>query len=339
MTAPWSDRRVIHVEVNLKGSHMEYIPGDSIGVQPENSPSVVESVVKRIGVSTTQVFRVTTSEDNMQQEALPHLKCPCSVQHALAFGCDLTSPPRKLLLRYLAESCSEASDKAKMLFLCSRTGKDTYKSCILDAQLSLPDILDYFPSCQPSLEFLLDLLPSLAPRMYSATSCIGVHPEKAQFAFTVAKITTPKNHREGVATGWMNRILDPMLSSSGPGPKLPIFIKSGGAFRAPEDLSKPWILIGPGTGVAPFRGFLEERKLKLMVRTVVNSFAFFRCCLLCDNAVEFLSLTGVFTSIGGDGCRSIQAQWGSAGYFLDAERAMRTFCTRMICRSLWQMGH
>lgn len=297
MTASWSDRRVIHVEVDLKDSGMEYIPGDSIGVLPENSAVMVDNLIERVGVSSTQVFRLTAAENSNQQEPLPHLNCPCSVQHALTFGCDLASPPRKLLLRYLAESCSEASDKAKLLFLCSRSGKDIYKACVLEAQLSLIDILDCFPSCRPSLEFLLDLLPPLAPRMYSAASCISAHSQKVQFAFTLAKITTPKTHREGVATGWMNKILHPMLSSSGPSPKLPIFVKSGGAFRAPDDLSRPWVLIGPGTGVAPFKGFLEERKAKLMVSKDKYSFPFFGCLILCAAAMKLSECDGMHTEL------------------------------------------
>ncbi|GMH32828.1 hypothetical protein BSKO_00662 [Bryopsis sp. KO-2023] len=264
MTADWSDRRVIHVEVDLEGSNIQYSPGDSLGVVAQNSEASVRSLLERLSVPGDQVFGVKASQDESTQELLPHLHCPCTVRHALMHGCDLTSIPRKTLLRYLAEQCSDQCDKSKLLYLCSRSGKDAYKSYVLDAQPSLLDILSSFPSCKPSLAGLLDLLPPLPPRMYSVTTSQDAHPNKAQFAFTLAKFTTPYGAREGVATSWMDKILTPVLEGTESGQvKLPVFSRSGGAFGAPEDLSKPWIMIGPGTGVAPFRGFLETRRLKL----------------------------------------------------------------------------
>lgn len=267
MTAPWSDRRVLHVELDITGSGLEYHPGDSIGVLPENSKEMVDSLARRLSVSPDAVVSAAPTDGGSDQAVLAHIDFPCTVGHALTQRCDITSSPRKLLLRYLAEACTDAEEKNKMLYLCSRLGKDAYRTCILEGQLSLLDVLSYFPSCQPSLDYLLDLLPPLAPRHYSVTSCMDAHPGKVQFAFTLAKIKNATGTREGVATGWMNNLLRPFLEGNGDASlQLPIFVKSGGAFRIPERLDEPWILVGPGTGVAPFRGFLESRQACIQVR-------------------------------------------------------------------------
>lgn len=264
MTAGWSDRRVIHVELDIEDSNMHYSPGDSLGVVTQNNEETVEALLERISVSGEKVFSVKSAESDSNQKILPHLGCPCTVNHALTHGCDLTSAPKKLLLRYLAEQCLEESEKSKLTYICSRSGKDAYKAYVLDAQASLLDILMSFPSCKPSLEGLLDLLPPLAPRMYSVTTCEQSHSGRVQFAFTLAKFTNPYGDRQGVATSWMDGLLTPMLQGKERATvRLPVFWRSGGVFGPPQDLTKPWILIGPGTGVAPFRGFLEARRISM----------------------------------------------------------------------------
>jgi sulfite reductase alpha subunit-like flavoprotein len=89
---------------------------------------------------------------------------------AVQAGCDITAPPRKLLLRLLAEHCSAAEDREALLWLCSRAGRDEYNERVRDGQPSLLDLLRLYPSCQPPVDVLLDALPALVPRMYSIAS-------------------------------------------------------------------------------------------------------------------------------------------------------------------------
>ena len=328
---PDLDRRVLHMEVDISGSGMEqyYRPGDSIGILPENNPSMVDQIIKRLGCDPTAVFLVRAPEDEMtssinankngdinsagsetintslhtEEKLLSHLNWPCTVRNALLHGCDLTTPPRKSLLRVLAEYCTDTTEKQRLLLLCSRQGRDLYATEILAARPHLLDLLVMFPSCTPPLDALLDALPALPPRMYSITCSPMSCPTTIQVAFTVVRYTTTTTtmttnstnstgngtapapashntiHRKGVATTWLDRLCAPLLESSSSCQqqvtstntsdtcrtplRVPIFLRKGGAFKPPSDLSRPWILIGPGTGVAPFRGFLQERRARI----------------------------------------------------------------------------
>ena len=274
-----SDRKVIHLEIDIKGSGMQYHPGDSIGVLPENSPDLVDKILSRLGVDPGAVFSVKSLEESngtTEKVPLSHLQWPCTLRTAFAKGCDLTTAARKSLLRVLAEHCSEKADKDRLLLLCSRQGRDEYAKEILAARPTLLDVLDMFPSCNPPLDALVDVLPPLPARMYSIACSPAEYSEKVQVAFTVVRYPSKDTTREGVATSWLERICAPLLSSEGQenggiianggdgsGIMIPVFLRRGGDFKTPEDVSIPWIMIGPGTGVAPFRGFLQERRAKL----------------------------------------------------------------------------
>ncbi|KAG7666657.1 putative Methionine synthase reductase [Nannochloris sp. 'desiccata'] len=316
---PDLDRRVLHMEVDISGSGMEqfYKPGDSIGILPENDPRMVDQIITRLGYDPDAVFSVRAPEDNItsahvnghtsgagsnnitigaEEKLLSHLKWPCTVRHAFLHGCDMTTPPRKSLLRVLAEHCTEITEKQRLMFLCSRQGRDSYATEILAARPSLLELLNGFPSCTPPLDALLDALPALPPRMYSITCSPMTCPNKIQVAFTIVKYTSTKyddsmtrsstgngtappaashiTQREGVATTWLDRLCTPLIESSYQKQstdtsnalrplRVPIFLRKGGAFKTPSDLSRPWIMIGPGTGVAPFRGFLQERRARI----------------------------------------------------------------------------
>jgi NADPH-ferrihemoprotein reductase len=296
------------MEVDITGSGMEqfYKPGDSIGILPENNPAMVDQIINKLGVDAEAVFSVAPAapEANSQEMLLSHLKWPCTVRNALLHGCDVTTAPRKSLLRVLAEHCSEETEKNRLLFLCSRQGRDAYATAILAARPTLLDLLTTFSSCKPPLDALLDALPALPPRMYSITCSPLCSPNRIQVAFTIVKYTTATYNggvngggegsingggsfvqREGVATTWLDRLCTPLLKEKETSTtettataaallplRVPIFLRKGGAFKTPSDLSRPWILIGPGTGVAPFRGFLQERRARIQeIRSTTTS--------------------------------------------------------------------
>ena len=129
--------KVLHLELDVRGSGIDYSPGDSVGVLPQNDPELVAGLVGRLGLDPGAVFHVRPAPEDgggggggvegaAATALLPHLRSPCSVGAALAGGVDLTSPPRKSLLRLLAEHCAAPGERARLLLLCSRDGREAY---------------------------------------------------------------------------------------------------------------------------------------------------------------------------------------------------------------------
>ena len=299
MTAKGSDRRVIHVDVGLGESGITYAPGDSFGVIPENDPEAVRALLVRLKL-VDDLHRTLRVHDG----DLPHIKRPCTLFDAFIKFVDISSAPRKNFLRMLGEYASAADERADLLYLCSRSGRTRYKDEVMLAEPCLLELLDKYPSCSPPLQHLLELMPPLMPRMYSVSCSQSEHPTSAQFAFSVVRVPRGDNHvRLGVATNWMDRLCAPLMSSAdgpdAPAPRqplqrsavvsIPVFHRAGGSFRLPDDDAAPIIMIGPGTGVAPFRGFLQERRWRRAnssgtgdsgadgQRTIGDSWLFFGC--------------------------------------------------------------
>ncbi len=269
LTNTLSDRRVVHLEFdceNKNDSIENYEPGDSLAVLPKNDSALVSELMSRLGeADETKTFDLEWIEGmappgsddvSMTTKPLPHVITPCTVRDALEKYIDITSVPRKSFLRALAECCTNDEEKDRLLFLSSRDGKERFRTDITDERPTLLTLLRTYPSCSISLERLLDISSPLLPRMYSITSCKDSQ-KNPSVAFSVVKYETPENKetRLGVATNWLDGL--PLDHED---IKIPIYKVPTKTFGLPEDISKPIIMIGPGTGVAPFRGFLQKRE-------------------------------------------------------------------------------
>ncbi|KAI8143276.1 hypothetical protein BJV82DRAFT_578975 [Fennellomyces sp. T-0311] len=269
-------KRTLHVELEVDES-LEYEPGDAFGVVAPNDESLVEAVLERLVPSTAEAYETLYS---VEGEALPtHLQNAKSVTLAdlLRYAVDLTTPPRKALLRLLADYTSDAQEKTKIMYLCSKQGVAQFNA-VREQMPTLLDILKTFPSCKPPVERLLDALPAHMPRYYSIASSPLKYPGKIHFAFNVVDYKNAYDvPRKGVATPWLDRLTGYVAARSTNKPsvidvavqsiKVPIFKKqNANAFVLPSDTKRPLVLIGPGTGIAPFIGFLEHRQQQFKIR-------------------------------------------------------------------------
>ncbi|KAJ8789121.1 hypothetical protein J1605_022222 [Eschrichtius robustus] len=176
-------------------------------------------------------------------------------------------------LRALVDHTGDGAEKRRLQELCSRQGAADYNRFVRDSRACLLDLLLAFPSCQPPLGLLLEHLPKLQPRPYSCASSSLFHPGKLHFIFNIVEFwsdTTAVALRKGVCTGWLAALVESVLqpnthASRADGekalaPEISISPRATNFFHLPNDPSVPIIMVGPGTGIAPFIGFLQHRE-------------------------------------------------------------------------------
>ena len=226
LTSENAAKETRHFAIHLNG--LQYEVGDALGVVPSNQPQLVASVLEAGGWSG--------------EEAVGEI--PLSA--ALHSKFDLGNPSRDLL-QAVAERARH-DDLAAML--------KPERSADLKTWLHGRDVLDLIEMC-PKGELkaseLSDLLKKLQPRLYSIASSLKAQPGEVHL--TVAQVRYEKMGR--VRHGVCSTFLADRVAADTP---LPVFVQTSHGFRLPEDTSKPVIMVGPGTGVAPFRAFLQERQ-------------------------------------------------------------------------------
>jgi sulfite reductase alpha subunit-like flavoprotein len=201
---------------------------------------------------------------------------PVTLRELVARSVDLRSQPKKALLRMLADYAADQAEADELYLLSCIKGKDRFRTEIEDECLSVVELLERFPSARPPPALLLQMLPALSPRYYSIASSPLVLPSRVRIAFSVVSWTTPKGRkREGLCTNWLHRLCQAWTSSAehaawaarvssadatnSPGPEFSIFVAPSKGFKLPEDPERRIIMVGPGTGVAPFVGFIQHR--------------------------------------------------------------------------------
>src|SRR5437660_1148328 len=233
LTAPGSEREVRHVVLELGESGLLYDPGDSLGIWPCNNPDEVELLIA--------ILRAKGSE----AVTLPD-GAVISAREALGRECDLRAPS-DALYALLAREAKDEADRSRL----SKLAEDDSRA---DA-LRVHDVLDALPELSSVLLSIFLFVASLVrirPRLYSIACSQKRHPREVHL--TVSVLRYEKNDRSYVGTG--SGFLSEHLR---PGRALSVFVQRAHAFRLPADLAAQVIMVGPGTGIAPFRAFLQER--------------------------------------------------------------------------------
>lgn len=227
LTKPGSSKNTYHMVLDLRGSDLTYKPGDSIGIYPLNDPNVVTHILGRLKASGDEI--VTTRKG----EALPF-------SELLSSRVNVSRCSRRLYSTLVERHPNPP-------FVAEEHIKE-----FLEAR-ELWDLLDEFELSQISPQELCDLLSPLLPRFYSiASSCKAVGQE-VHLTVALTHYTSNGHTRRGVASHYLCH-LAPALK-----PVIPVYLQPSKDFTVPSDPKAPMIMIGPGTGVAPYRGFLQDR--------------------------------------------------------------------------------
>lgn len=249
-------RSCMHIEFDIEGSKMRYEAGDHLAMYPVNDQDLVLRLGKLCNADLDTIFSlINTDTDSSKKHPFP---CPTTYRTALTHYLEITALPRTHILKELAEYCSEEKDKEFLRFMCSTNpeGKAKYQQWIQDSCRNIVHVLEDLPSCRPPLDHICELLPRLQPRYYSISSSSKLYPTTVHVTAVLVKYeTTTGRVNHGVATTFLSQ-KHPLDGQ--PLPRVPIFIRKS-QFRLPAKTETPVIMVGPGTGLAPFRGFIQER--------------------------------------------------------------------------------
>lgn len=235
LTGEGSEKETRHVELSLEEG-MTYVPGDAVGILPENREESVAEVMTALGYKG-------------DERVLDHYKVEISLEEALRTRLQIGKLARSSV-NQMAKIAPEHEGLKAMAGPDNKARAEEY--CW---GRELVDLITDFPGVVKEPQQLFQVVARLTPRMYSIASSQLAHPDNVQTTVRVVRYDSHGHSRQGVASGHLG-------DRAGTGVTMPIFLHANGNFRLPEDSSAPVIMIGPGTGIAPFRSFLEERQVK-----------------------------------------------------------------------------
>ena len=269
LRTPADGGSTVHMEIALPRS-VSYQTADNLGILPVQQTSIVKSVANALGYDLQATF-VVKPRDGHEWHGEPFPQ-PTTVGDCLTHYCDLTALPRRSDLKLLAAFATEKVDRTFLNRLASKEHKDEYQSKLADNFMGWANIVEKCPSLQIPLDDFIDLCPRLQPRFYTIASSSSVHPRHVHVTVAVAKSQRPhdKSLFEGVCSTF--------LANQNPnGGTIRAFVRPS-SFRLPSDASKPIVLIGPGTGIAPMRALLQERQYQTQKgKTVGPNIMYFGC--------------------------------------------------------------
>ena len=229
-----SEKETRHIELSLEDSGLQWEPGDSLGVLPENDPREVEAIAGALGFGA--------------DEPVSGPRGDVTLREALAHDYEITTLTRPFLQQW-----AELSGSAELRALLADHNRDALREWMWGRQII--DVLQAWPVEGLEPQRFVERLRRLPPRLYSIASSHAANPDEVHLTVAGVRYRSHGRDRAGVASTWLADRVDDDTP-------VPVYIDHNRNFRLPESDDTPIIMVGPGTGVAPFRAFVEEREAR-----------------------------------------------------------------------------
>lgn len=240
LNRPGSAKETRHLVVDIGGSGLTYKVGDSLGIFATNRPTEVAELIERLGASG----------DELVSPVMLKLATPITLREALTSRLALAGPTAKILNTLLART-NDSAEKAKLESLLKPEAKEQLTAYLDDREYV--DILAEFPSVKLSGQELVDHMRKLMPRLYSIASSPKPHPTQVHLTVAIVRYQTNGRDRVGVCSTFMSDRVQVNVTP------VPTFVSNSHFGLAEDHAAKDVIMVGPGTGIAPFRAFVQER--------------------------------------------------------------------------------
>lgn len=229
-----SNKETRHLELSLEGSGLSYQPGDALGIYPQNDPALVDQLLE------------ATKWDPQAQVTLNKNGETRALREALIDYFDITT-----LSKPLVEKLALIATNKEALELLDANNREAFKAYIHGRDL-LDFIRDYGP-LQGSAQDIVSQLRKIPARLYSIASAQSANPDEVHLTIGALRYDAHGRERKGVCSIFTAERLQP-------GDTVSVYVQQNANFKLPEDSNAPIIMVGPGTGIAPFRSFMQERE-------------------------------------------------------------------------------
>ena len=225
-----SDKETRHFELSLQDSGLDYLPGDSLGVLPTNCEEVVGDLLTTVGLSGEETVEIGVESLVLKDALMNRLACT-------------------VLSKIQIKKFNEIAQSEKLADLLQIANKQDLVDYMWGRELI--DLFLEFPQAEISAQDFVGLLRPMPPRLYSIASSLSAHAEEVHLTVAVVRYEGHERKRKGVCSSYLAERV---------GSTIPCYLHPNKNFKLPDDPSTPIIMVGPGTGIAPFRAFIEERQ-------------------------------------------------------------------------------
>jgi sulfite reductase (NADPH) flavoprotein alpha-component len=262
-----SEKETWHLDFDLSESGLEYVPGDSFGLYPTNDPELVNAIIAALHVPAD--YPVTGR----------------TLREVLSDQVSLAPAPDALFQLFSYITGGDRKAKARALSNGDDPDGDAETLDVLAA-------LEKFPGIRPDPEAFIEALEPLQPRVYSISSSFRANPGRISLTVDTVRYKIDRRTRLGVASTFLAGRIDP-------GSSLKVYVQKAHGFALPADSNKPIVMIGPGTGIAPFRAFLQER---MATKAPGRNWLFFghqrsACDFFYEDELNAMKATGLLTRL------------------------------------------